>query len=247
MFGYLLTPDNRMQKMFLWIGPRRSGRGTMRKVLQSLVGHENTTPTSAASLSEQFGLSTLLNKTVAIMGDARTGDAHDTAVMMDRILRISGDDPVEVNQKNKPILPNVQLKTRFVIISNELPNLRDPAMANVARYLIIKATREIPPEDRDPDLATKIIASELPGILNLALEGRRRLYARGRFIQPTSANDLIETSEEIANPLKTFIEDYYDFDLNHHEKKLDVFDCWKDWAGMRNSCRSAPNRCSPRT
>ena len=110
IFGYLLTGDTRMQKIFLWIGPTRSGRGTMREVLENLVGYENTTTTSAESLSGPFGLSTLMNKTVAIMGDARTGDSHDTAVMMDRLLRISGCDPVEVNRKNKDILKNVRLQ-----------------------------------------------------------------------------------------------------------------------------------------
>jgi putative DNA primase/helicase len=128
----------------------------------------------------------------------------------------------------------VRLRIRFKIFSNELPNLRDAAMANVARYLIIQATRVIPPEDRDPDLATKIVASELPAILNLALEGRKRLYARGRFIQPASAMNLIETSEEIASPHKAFIDDYYELDPTKHEKKLDVFECWKEWAEIRN-------------
>jgi len=234
MFGYLLTSDTSMQVIFLWIGPRRSGRGTMLRVLQQLVGLENTTATSAESLSGPFGLALLLNKTVAIMGDARTGDSHDTAVMLDRLLRISGDDLVEVNRKYKDPLPNVKMKIRFLIVSNELPNFRDPAMANVARYRIIKAKRVIPEEDRDPKLSKKITASELPGLLNLALEGRRRLYARGRFLQPSSAKDLIEMSENIANPKKAFIEERYDLVPNHHERKDDVFECWKEWAMDQN-------------
>jgi putative DNA primase/helicase len=234
ILGYLLTPDNRMQKIFLWIGPSRSGRGTIRITLENLVGLENIGTTSAASLGRPFGLAPLLNKTVAIMGDARTGDSHDMAVMLDRILRISGGDPVDVDRKNRDSLCGVQMNLRFNIFSNEMPNLRDPAMANVARYLIVKATREIPPEDRDPDLAKKIVASELPAILNLALEGRKRLYARGRFIQPAAANDLIEIGKELASPYRAFIEDCYEMDPKHHEKKLDVFECWKDWAAQQN-------------
>jgi phage/plasmid-associated DNA primase len=126
------------------------------------------------------------------------------------------------------------MRVRFIIISNELPNFRDPAMANVSRYLIIRTIRGIPLEDRNFDLPNEIIENELPAILNLAIEGRRRLFARRRFIQPSSADDLVETSKEIASPVREFIEDYYDFDPKHHEKKLVVFDCWKEWAAERN-------------
>ena len=46
--------------------------------------------------------------------------------------------------------------------------------------------------------------------------------------------NLLETSEEIASPHKAFIEEYYELDPTKHEKKLDVFECWKEWAEIRN-------------
>ena len=40
-FGYLLTADTRLQKILLLIGPRRGGKGTIFRVLNSLVGSDN--------------------------------------------------------------------------------------------------------------------------------------------------------------------------------------------------------------
>ena len=37
-FGYLLTPDTRQQKILMMVGPKRSGRGTIARVLKALVG-----------------------------------------------------------------------------------------------------------------------------------------------------------------------------------------------------------------
>ena len=39
-FGYLLTPDTRQQKILMMVGPKRSGRGTIARVLKALVGRE---------------------------------------------------------------------------------------------------------------------------------------------------------------------------------------------------------------
>jgi P4 family phage/plasmid primase-like protien len=234
VIGYLLTPDTRMQRIFLWIGPPRSGRGTMREVITGLIGPRNIASTSAVSLGGPFGLEPLLGRSVAIMGDARTGDSHDTAILLDRLLRISGCDPVEVNRKSKVILPDIRMRTRFLIISNEMPNFRDASGAIASRYHIIKATRTIPPEDRDPGLAETILREELPGILNLAIAARSRLYGRGRFTQPESALDLLEDAQELASPVKRFVDECYDFDPNGTEPTSSVFTRWKSWATEHN-------------
>ncbi len=39
-FGYLLTPDTRQQKILMMVGPKRSGRGTIARVLKALAGAE---------------------------------------------------------------------------------------------------------------------------------------------------------------------------------------------------------------
>jgi putative DNA primase/helicase len=40
-FGYCLLPETRQQKMLLLVGPKRSGKGTIARVLKGLVGENN--------------------------------------------------------------------------------------------------------------------------------------------------------------------------------------------------------------
>ena len=48
IFGLCLTGDTSHQKAFLIVGPKRSGKGTIARVLNRLVGAANTvTPTLA--------------------------------------------------------------------------------------------------------------------------------------------------------------------------------------------------------
>jgi putative DNA primase/helicase len=229
-FGYLLTPDVSLQKIFLWIGPPRSGRSTIKDVLTQLIGPMNVAATSPVALGDTFGLEPLLNKTVAIMGDARTSDTHDMAVMVDRLVRISGRDPVEVNRKGRAILSNVHMPLRLLIISNEMPMFRDSSGAVTSRYLIHKANKTIPVEDRINNLLDLIVAGGLPGILNLSIEGLQRLRRRGRFIQPESAADLIDLADEIASPAKSFAGACLVLDPDSSTPTFDTFLAWSEWA-----------------
>lgn len=227
VIGYLLTPDIRHHKMFLMIGPPRSGRSTIKEVITALIGGRNVTACSSASLGNPFGLEPLLGKSVAIMADARTGG--DTATMLDRLLRIVGGDPVEVNCKYRPILSNVLMRTRFLLVSNELPDFRDASRAITSRYHVLRTTATVPLERRDPDLLSGLLA-ELPGILNLAIEGRRRLNERGRFLQPASATDLIEDAEDIASPVAECVKECFVLDPKTVVSKALAFQAWRGWA-----------------
>ena len=230
VLGDMLAPTEGIHALHLWIGPPRSGRGTMREVASDLVGRWNVTATSPVSLSGPFGLESLLDKKLAVMGDARTGDSHDSAVMMDRLLRITGGDPVEVNRKGRPILPDVRMNLRVLVISNEMPNFRDSSGAIVSRYVVLATTKTIPKEERNPRLAAELKA-ELPGILNEAIKSLKTLRLRGRFLQPKSSEHLIDDAGDIASPVRVFVaERKCPLGADHSVATATLFDEWKRWA-----------------
>ena len=75
--GYLLTPDTRQQKILLDVGPRRSGKGTIARIIRSLVGPANVGGPTLASLALNFGLWPLVGRSLAIISDARLGGRTD--------------------------------------------------------------------------------------------------------------------------------------------------------------------------
>ncbi len=66
-FGYCLTADTRQHKIMMLVGPKRSGKGTIGRVLRALVGAENVCGPTLASLGTNFGLWPFLGKTLAIL------------------------------------------------------------------------------------------------------------------------------------------------------------------------------------
>jgi len=230
MFGYILSGDTRQQKFFNIIGPRRSGKGTINKVLVSLLGQHNTVAPELGELCDTFGLQPWLNKLLASFTDARAPERNRNAVVS-QLLRIVGGDTVTVNRKNKEAW-NGYLPTRIVIYSNEVLQLTENSNALTGRMIVLKMTKTFYNKE-DTELAYKL-SKELSGIFNWAMEGlRRRLERGGYFVQPKSGSAYLELMTELGNPIGTFVEDALVFEADAAVSKDDVFACYSRWAIKR--------------
>ena len=173
MVGYLVSGRTDLQKIGLIVGPPRSGKGVLLHTLAGLLGPRNTVAPSLASLTTNFGMGSLIQKSAALIGDARfAGSRSETHTLTERLLSISGEDSVTIDRKHREHWTG-QLPTRFVICSNEAPRLTDASGALASRLLTFRLTRSFLGRE-DLELAAKL-RRELSGILNWALEGLDRL------------------------------------------------------------------------
>jgi putative DNA primase/helicase len=232
MFGYILSGDSSQQKFFNIIGPRRSGKGTINKVLVSLLGQHNTVAPQLEELCDTFGLQPWIGKLLASYTDARAPERNRGAVVS-QLLRIVGGDTVTVNRKNKEAWSGY-LPTRIVVYSNEALQLTENSNALTGRMIVLKMSNSFYGRE-DVELADKL-SKELPGIFNWAIEGQQRRVSRDgqRFIQPTSGRELLELMEELGNPIGSFVADALEYSLSGQVSKDDVFTCWRKWALAKN-------------
>lgn len=205
MFGYLLTNAMDQQKMFMIIGPPRSGKGTIGQVLTGLLGDGVARP-ALSQLGDGFGKESLIGRQLAIISDARLDDkAHtSTSSLIEALLSISGQDNIDIDRKHRQIWRGV-LHTRFLFLTNELPRMWDASGALPNRFIVL-ATRISHLGNEDRTLAGRLL-KELPGILNWAVLGWRRLQARGYFIQPSTVMELVDQFQTLTNPLGDFVND----------------------------------------
>ncbi|MBV8458417.1 MAG: hypothetical protein JO122_17585 [Acetobacteraceae bacterium] len=137
MFGLFLATDTSYQKIFLLLGPRRSGKGTIERVLTALIGNQNIAAPTLNSLPETFGIEPLIGKPVAIISDARLNPKADVSAITERLLTISGEGNLSVPRKYKTAWTGY-LPTRFLILTNLLPNLGDASGALASRFIILQ-------------------------------------------------------------------------------------------------------------
>jgi putative DNA primase/helicase len=225
-FGYLLTLDTRQQKILLLVGPKRSGKGTIARVMRGLVGARNIANPTISGLVGNFALAPLIGKSVAIIPDARIGGKSDPAALIERLLSISGEDALTIDRKHLAQV-TTKLTARFVLISNELPKLNDSSGAFASRMILLRLTQSWLGNE-DINLTGKLMA-ELPGILLWAIQGWRRLRERGHFVQPDSAQEMVRELEHLGSPIAAFIEECCLVEDGGQVEKKWLFSRWEDW------------------
>ncbi len=224
-FGYCLTGDTSQQKMLLLVGPKRSGKGTIGRVLTHLVGVGNMCGPTTTSLAGNFGLQPLIGKSLAVVSDARfSGDCIRTVV--ERLLCVSGEDALTVDRKHMTSI-TMKLPTRFLFLSNELPRLSDASGALAGRFMILRLTESFYGRE-DKALTTKLL-TELPGILNWAIEGWQRLRKRGYFVQPSSVDDAVREIEDLSSPVNAFVRERCEIGPGKRVWVDELYEAWKGW------------------
>ena len=136
MFGLLLTGDTRQQKAFLIVGPKRSGKGTIARLLTALLGADNVAGPTLSGLGQNFGLAPLIGKPLAIISDARLSGRADQQIIAERLLAITGEDALTIDRKYQAAWTG-RLPTRFLILTNELPRLADASGALASRFVVL--------------------------------------------------------------------------------------------------------------
>jgi putative DNA primase/helicase len=237
MLGLLLTNETKYQKIWMLIGPKRSGKGTILRTGRKLIGDSACVSSTLSSMAGDFGLAGWLNKKAAFVSDARLGGRADQAQITERLLSISGEDPMPVNRKYLPEI-NRRLQTRIVIASNELPRLNDASGALASRLILFRMTESfLGAEDHHLEDA---LAAELPGILLDALAGLDRVRKRGRLLQPASGQEAIEELEELTAPVAAFVRSELVVDPKDADLWIERKECYrlfKEWCETRGWSR----------
>ena len=224
--GYALTPDTRQQKILLIVGPKRSGKGTIGRLLRKLLGTRNVSAPTFSSLSQNFGLAPLIDKLLAIISDARLSHRADQGTVAERLLSISGEDALTIDRKYREGWTGT-LPTRLMILTNELPKIQDASGALSGRFIVLLLTKSF--YGYEDTLLTERLAKDRPGILNWALDGRLRLQKRGHFVQPESAAGAISELEELASPISAFIQDRCVIGPKFSASRDELFKAWVNW------------------
>lgn len=227
-FGYCLDGGPPVHQKALWLyGLPRSGKGTIIRVLGTLLG-----PTARTSEFSGFGgphaLSAIVGAKLLSFPEVKV-DHRGIGATMGRLLSIIGNDPITVNPKNRDEY-STTVNTRVMFASNDLPRkLADIHGGLVARLMFFE-TRGSWVGREDPTLEAKITA-EMPGILKWAVEGWRDLHESGRFVDSPSSDRVKRVFQRRSSDAAEFVEERMDVTGRHEDAIpwIAVREMWREW------------------
>jgi len=239
-WGYQLTADMSMEKMMLFTGRTRCGKGTVLEAMSGMLGRQQCISTDFQSLASQFGRVPLVGKLAATLGDAKTPRAGEADAALETILRIVGRDPIQI----RPLYQqgyDAYLSTRFTIAMNGLPSFTDHAKALAARMNIIDFPNCYEGRE-DTTLKTRLKQDAEDGKLVVwALEGLKSLRERGRFEIPEVSKGTLQDMISITSPISTFVDECCVLDDKEKVSSTQmVYEAYQRWCG-ENGRRAGGN------
>lgn len=202
-FGYVLSGRTDRQKMAVLVGPTRCGKGTISRVLKAMVGTAGWAAPTLARLGGNFGMESLIGKSLAVMGDVRWTSKH-VIEAVPVMLGISGEDGFSIPRKNRDDWIG-QLDTRLMLMSNDTPTFNDASGALAGRMVYVAFQHSFLGSE-DLDLEGRLLG-ELPGILNWALDGLDRLTKNGYFTQSSNSLEMRAEVDRDSAPIAAWVDD----------------------------------------
>jgi P4 family phage/plasmid primase-like protien len=226
--GLCLTTITEFQKGLFIKGPKRSGKGTIAYIMESVVGEHNVEPQLMSDFAQDFGIETFVGKTLVAVSDARV-EKTKLAGAAEKILSIIGEDKIKVNRKYKGAL-GVRLQTKLLFLSNMLLKIPDESGVLPSRFIYVKLSKSF--YGRENKNLRKQLRTELPGILNFAIEHFHNLLKRGAFIQPKTGKVLHDQMMGLCSPVFEFAQE---LELYMHPDII-----WKRWDEFCKDAEQSP-------
>jgi putative DNA primase/helicase len=200
-FGHLITTDVTIQKLLYLQGVPRSGKGTIGRVLDNLVGKRNVASHKLRDVAKDFDLESMIGKSLLKVSEV-DGDQQTLKEAISTINQITGEDRSHIQRKFKGSL-DVDLNMHVVLMGNGLPDFGSNAAAFGARAIVIPF--RITFAGREDDTLTKRLLAELPGILNFALDGLSDLRETRKFKIVAASEEAKRQILNSGNPIRAFV------------------------------------------
>lgn len=173
--GYIFSKGLKLEKVLLLTGSGANGKSTFFTIATAIFGQDNVSSFSLQELTKgQYQRAELQDVIVNFCSEI--SGKMETAVFK----QLASGEPVSARHIfGRPFTMTDYAK--MVFLCNELPWQIEQTDAFFRRFIIIPFEQTIPEEERDPDLANKIIASECSGVFNWMLDGLKRLLKNKRF------------------------------------------------------------------
>jgi len=228
--GYILHPDKRPAHWWLLKGPGGDGKTTLMKIISGMLGEavipETIDRFRGGSQGDSHATAELIGKLLVYDDDL----SRNTVLPDGTLKKLSEDGQLTANPKGVQGFKFTKICT-VAMLSNGFPSTKDITRGFRRRAMVIPFNRGFHEQGAITDLAEQVIAKELGGVLNRALQGLQRLRKRSKFEEPKSCLFSKEQWLNEANPVALFISEKVEKTKDHSDRitLTDAYAIYTDW------------------
>lgn len=212
--GYILYPDNRLQKSLCCIGNGANGKSVFLNIISKVLGRDNVSNVEMSAFAQDFQRIKLMNSMLNISSETRS----DVVQAETYFKQIVAGDTCTACYKGKDFVEFVP-RAKLVMSCNEYLEPKDTSDGFLRRLLFVKfpvkfcdnpnPNNELE-QKADRTLEKRFSQPEyLSGIMNWVISGYTQLKAVGGvFTEADDYKEVVEEFKTLTNPLIEFAREF---------------------------------------
>lgn len=200
--GSIFIPNKNFQKIMIFLGQGRNGKGTLMNIISTILGRENVSHHSLASLCKEDSRSAanLENKLLNLCNEL------DGKFSTSTFKQIVAGDIISVRKLYGEEY-DMYRYAKLLFSANSLPQNAEKSEAYYDRFAIIPFTKCFKGESRDESLEHKIVEAEADGVLSWIIEGAKRLMAQGKFSHAQEMDEALDQYRIESDSVASFLDE----------------------------------------
>jgi putative DNA primase/helicase len=225
--GYCLTMSAKYEKATMLTGSGANGKSTFTKLIEAFIGKSNTTNIPLQELAEsRFKRADLQGTLLNTFGDISSRQLETSSIFK---VIVSGDE-IDAERKGKDPF-YFKPYSKLLFSANELPGSKDFNKAYLRRWIVIPFPNNFDyGRNADPDLLSKLTTpEELSGLMNLALEGLKRLQTNQQFTESETTRRAIDIFLKEADSVVGFVDECCELQVGAECQTMVLYSRYKGW------------------
>lgn len=197
--AYVFLRNMNLEKVLFLHGSGANGKSVLLNIIRELIGAGQCCEFSLEGITEKECQRAELGHYLL-----NVSSELSTRLKTEIFKKIASREPLQARYLYKQPFTIREYATS-IFSMNEMPRDVEQTDAFYRRFLIIPFTVQIPENEQDPDLAKKIINSEMSGVLNWVIRGMKTLVAEGGFDIPDCVLGAVAQFRQESDSILTYL------------------------------------------
>lgn len=198
--GYAMTRDVRQQKFLILLGEGGTGKSTVIKLIEAVIGEENLSNVSLAQLGQRFASYGLMGKLLNSCADLEVTALEDTSTLK----KLLGEDRLSAEAKGKDAV-SFKSYAKLIFSTNELPIVKAERTNGFYRRLLILEMNRIP-DGKRADFFEEL-TGELDFFIHEAVGALGRMYQAGTITESSGSIEAVKRLRKDSDTVEAWIDE----------------------------------------
>ena len=220
--GLCMTRDTRQQKFLILCGEGGTGKSTVIRMIDKMIGSENISNISLNQLTQRFAAYGLMGKLLNSCADLEIDALSDVSTLK----KVLGEDMLSAEAKGKDAV-SFKSYAKLIFSTNELPIVKAEKTNGFYRRLLIM-TMNKSPEKQKPDFFDRLSA-EIGDFIRICVTALEKMYQEGTITASKGSVDAVRRLRCDSDTVEAFLNEKTERVQDSTESRIKKLDLYRSY------------------